>query len=73
MEDFRTLLINEAGTRVDDEDQGLLHRLVEAAWNALQDGGDAATVRDAIMAEANATLEKAESALANAEQVIQRN
>ena len=73
MEDFRTLLINEAGTRVDDEDQGLLHRLVEVAWNALHDGGDAATVRDAIMAEANTVLEEAESALANAEHVIQRN
>ena len=67
MEDFRALLTDAVGVDVVDQDQELMQRLIEGAWNALQDGGDADTIRDAVMSEVGKTLGEAESALAKAE------
>ena len=67
MKDFRALLTDAVGVDVVDKDQELMQRLIEGAWNALQDGGDADTIRDAVMSEVYKTLGEAESALAKAE------
>ena len=67
MKDFRSILTDAVAVEVVDKDQELMQRLVERAWNALQDGGDADTIRDAVMSEVGKTLGEAESALAKAE------
>lgn len=67
LKDFRTVLTDAVGVDVTDKDRELIQRLIEEAWNALQDGGDADTIREAVMSEVNKTLGEAQSALATAE------
>lgn len=70
MEDLRALLKKTVGDKLPDEDQELINRLVDAAWGALERGGNADTIRDAVAAEADSALEEAESALLDAEKII---
>ena len=70
VEDLRSLLKKAVGESLPDEDQELIDRLVDVACGALESGGNADTIRDAVTAEADSSLKEAESALLDAENII---
>lgn len=70
MEDLRLLLKKAVEERLSEEHRDQANSIVDAVCDALDVGGDANAIRDAVKTAVNIPLEDAESILLNAETLL---
>ena len=70
MEDLRPLLKKAVEERLSEEHRDQANSIVDAVCDALDAGGDADALRDAVLTEVNIHLKDVESILSNAETMV---
>ena len=70
MADLRVLLKQAVEKSLSGDQRAQAHRIVDTVCDAIDAGGDANVIKDAVLAEVNIHLEDAESTLSSAETLM---